>query len=81
MERVDTIHGKGRICHQKIVLSIKTKIRLPSQELSRDKKSDVRQSSHHTYDGSHKSTCFICGATDHVATSGPAGMKLIQYFA
>ena len=25
--------------------------------------------------------CFICGASDHVQTRGPGGMKLVQYFA
>ena len=49
----------------------------------RDRNSrDRENSSHHTGEGDQlNQTCFICGETDHVATSGPRGTKLIQYFS
>ena len=39
------------------------------------------RSSHLTSGPKPPDPCHICGAADHVATSGPGGSKLIQYFA
>ena len=76
-----------RIHQQKLLYSSKSRKPPPSDRGSnRDSakkpppSTSSRQGHHHQNDGANPLTCFICGATDHVPTSGPKGTKLIQYF-
>ena len=45
---------------------------------NKNKNRNDRHASH--YSNQQQQICHICGATDHVATNGPGGSKLIQYF-
>ena len=53
-----------------------------NRDYDRNNDRDNSNSSHHTEESQpQNSTCCICGETDHVATTGPSGIKIIQYFS
>ena len=80
MELIRFLEKEVKICQQKILLSAK-KSRTPSHaDPPRDRR-DERHPSHHTYESNQGSNCFICGATDHIATNGSGGTKIVQYFS
>ena len=68
-----------KVCQHRVLLPPKKP--KPSTPESKDKeKLKKGNNSHHTNE-SRKQECFYCGADDHVATIGPKGKKLIQYFS
>ena len=75
---------ENKIHQQKILLNYKSDARrdenFPPKQLPPKKQSYVTPCYTTTQQGD--STCYFCGATDadHVATSGPGGSKIIQYF-
>ena len=65
------------IQQQKIIINESNKSKqqdLPQRYTHYNSKSSVKSSS------SNSLECHICGKEDHVLTSGPGGIKLIQYF-
>ena len=72
-----------KINQQKVMFASKTK-KKPPEDQKGDRKSKVLSGSgsqSHTQDDRQSSLiCSICGAADHVPTSGPKNVKLIQYF-
>ena len=66
-----------KIQHQKLLIHHK-KREEKVDEKSKKEPTDSR-TSHHTNTGPPK--CHLCGADDHVATNGPKGSKIVQYFA
>ena len=85
---IDFLEKELRVAQKSALVLGKRPKDQPPNDNSRDKGS--RQSSHHTQDGlptngnsqsQQLKPCVICNATDHIATNGPGGSKLIQYFA
>ena len=78
-ELIKFLEKEIKICQQEIIWFAKTKKKQqtpkdPSTPSSRDR-------SHHTHgNGGNSTSCYICGASDHVSTQGPNGARLIQYF-
>ena len=74
-----------KICQQKIITSAKIEPKRqnpPDPKDPKDKNHDKRDRKDKPsyYTNGKNNLCVICGAEDHVATNGPGGSKLVQYF-
>ena len=87
VELITFLEKEIKINQQKVLLTSKKPKPSPPPPLppadNKQKKDGTKSkdSVHHSNDGGSGPTCFICGQTDHVVTSGPRGVKLVQYFA
>ena len=81
-EFITFLEKEVNICQQTALLSSKK----PKQSDKKSGDKGNRDRSLHTNDGpppppSPPPKCHLCGKDDHVATNGPKGSKMVQYFA
>ena len=73
---VEFLEKDVRVQQQKALLQEST-----SHCQSKNSKHPQSQSHHNGSGNLTPATCYICGNTNHTATNGPRGTKVIQYFA
>ena len=81
---IDFLENDLKIQHQKMLIHKKRdeKDEKVDENKSKDKSKDGNSGrSSHYAGGSTSSKCHLCDADDHVATNGPKGSKVVQYFA
>ncbi len=73
-----------KVCQQRVLLPSKKSKSASSSDVQKEKDKDSfkkKHNSHFTQDQNRNLNCSYCGANDHVATRGPKGSKLVQYFS
>ena len=72
---IDFLEKEIRVNQQKILIN-------KDEQPRRDSNLQRKQNSHFTDQNSNpEPTCQLCGSKDHIATNGPRGTKIVQYFA
>ena len=80
-ELLTFLEKEVKIAQQEMIWSAKMTKKEKSDRDSKVTKNSGGVSSHHANgDQGNSLICSICGADDHVKTSGPGGSKLIQYY-
>ena len=92
LELIQFLEKELKICQQKALIFAKSQDSKPKDPKDPPKPPRVAGGHHSGGDSGPGSktpqnpssrditVCFICGETDHVQTTGPGGMKLVQYF-
>ena len=78
LQLIEFLEKDLKVQHQKLLIQGNT------EEGKKTKGDEIRQSgrSHFTENSNIESKCFFCDESeDHVATNGPRGTKIVQYFA
>ena len=86
IDLISFLEKEVKVNQQRLMFSSRSKKKQPPPSDRAGDRNRFSKSTHNPNQSHHQGNvgdplpCFICGATDHIQTSGPKGSKLVQYF-